>query len=275
MQQTPIRPPVTGHCFVNAPFERLSHDLLDLFLSHRLQPEIGLDGECLWQCNDSDFSRIARCLRERELACTLHAPFTDLAPGGREERIVDLSRDKLGRAFALTRIFRPRTIVCHLGFEAHKHAARFDQWLHRSLTTWNELIPVAERAGTRVMFENTYEKDPSVHRRLLEALDSKNAGFCLDVGHLLAFAGTGWQQWLDELGPWLGQLHLHDNDGSGDAHLAMGRGTFDFQGLFSFLHQHGHRPLMTLEPHSEEDLRQSINAIRAMDLPCGTYGNRT
>ncbi|MFP7756113.1 sugar phosphate isomerase/epimerase family protein [Thermodesulfobacteriota bacterium B35] len=275
MQQNPIRPPVTGRCFVNAPFERLSHDLLDLFLSHRLQPEIGLDGDCLWQCSDTDFNRVAHCLREKKLACTLHAPFTDLAPGGGEVRIVDLSRQKLGRAFALIRIFRPRSIVCHLGFEAHKHAARFDQWLQRSLTTWNELIPVAERAGTRVMFENTYEKDPSVHRRLLESLDSRSTGFCLDVGHLLAFAGTGWQQWLDELGPWLGQLHLHDNDGSGDAHLAIGRGTFDFQGLFTYLHQHGHRPLMTLEPHSEEDLRQSIDAVRSMALPCGTYGKRT
>ena len=256
------------HCFVNAPFERLQQDLLELFLRNRLQPEIGLDGRCLWQAGDDDFARIADRLRRAGLACTLHAPFTDLAPGGREERIVGLSRAKLRRAFALVPIFRPCSIVCHLGYEAHKHANRFDEWLQRSLATWTELIPMAERAGTRVMFENTYEQGPRVHRKLLEALDAKNVGFCLDVGHLLAFAGTGWRQWLDELGPWLGQLHLHDNDGSSDAHLAIGRGRFDFQGLFDYLGRQGLEPLLTLEPHSEEDLWQSLAAMQAMALPC-------
>lgn len=258
-----------NRCFVNAPFERLRRDLLALFLANRLQPEIGLDGDCLWRYSDADFARIADRLRQEGLACTLHAPFTDLAPGGREQRIVGVSRDKLRRAFALVPIFRPRSIVCHLGYEAHKHQGCFDEWLQRSLATWNELVPMAEHCGTRVLFENTYEDHPSVHRRLLKAIDSQNTGFCLDVGHLLAFASSGWQQWLDDLGPWLGQLHLHDNDGTSDAHLAIGRGKFDFQGLFGFLRHQDMRPLITLEPHSEEDLWLSLAAMRAMALPCG------
>ncbi len=270
--ETTNPPPRANRCFVNAPFERLRDDLLDLFVDHRLQPEIGLDGACLWQCDTTDFIRVAECLGEAGLSCTLHAPFTDLAPGGREERIVALSRDKLRRAFDLIGIFRPRSIVCHLGYEAHKHADRFEEWLQRSLATWNDLIPLAQRFGSRVMFENTYERKPHVHRRLLEALAPGSAGFCLDVGHLLAFAGTGWREWLDELGPWLGQLHLHDNDGSSDAHLAIGRGIFDFQGLFDFLGRRNQLPLVTLEPHSEEDLWQSLAAIRAMALPCGAAG---
>ena len=269
MHNNTSSPPSANHCFVNAPFERLQTDLLQLFLNNRLQPEIGLDGESLWLCSDADFARIADRLQAEGLACTLHAPFTDLAPGGREQRIVEISRDKLRRAFALIPIFRPRSIVCHLGYEAHKHASRLDAWLQCSLATWNELIPLAKPFGTRVLFENTYEQGPHIHRRLLEAIGADNVGFCLDVGHLLAFAGTGWQPWLDELAPWLGQLHLHDNDGSSDAHLAIGRGTFDFQGLFDFLRRHGHRPLITLEPHSEEDLWQSLEMMRAMATPCG------
>ncbi|HEB49774.1 MAG TPA: sugar phosphate isomerase/epimerase, partial [Desulfobulbus sp.] len=257
-QDTTSGPKSTIHCFVNAPFERLRQDLLAIFLANRLQPEIGLDGDCLWQCDDADFAEIAVRLRDEGLACTLHAPFTDLAPGGREARIVEVSRDKLRRAFALIPVFRPRSIVCHLGYEPHRHADRFDEWLQNSVATWSELVPIAEQTGTRVLFENTYEQGPHGHRRLLEALDTGSAGFCLDVGHLLAFAGTGWRPWLDELEPWLGQLHLHDNDGSSDAHLAIGRGVFDFQGLFDFLRRRDHQPLITLEPHSEEDLWQSL-----------------
>ena len=260
---------LTEQCFINAPLERLQKDLLDIFLKHRLQPEIGLEGNGLWEQEPEAFAGIAAALLDRRLPCTLHAPFHDLAPGGVDKRIVALSREKLARAFALINIFKPKSIVCHLGFEQNKHGSQVERWLETSVATWTPLIKTAEAAGTMVMFENTYETDPAIHSRLLSALDSKNIGFCLDTGHLLAFAGTSWQPWLAQLRPWLGQLHLHDNDGSGDKHIAVGAGLFDFQSLFNHLRQEECSVLITLEPHSEKDLWLSLKNIRQMKLFSG------
>jgi len=256
-------------CFVNAPLERLQQDLLPVFLKHRLQPEIGLEGADLWQQNADELSSLAALLRDNDLTCTLHAPFHDLAPGGIEKRIVELSREKLGRAFALISVFAPRSIVCHLGYEEQKHGADIDRWLEVSLTTWIPLLKVADEAGIQVMFENTYEKTPAVHKRFfleLERNKYKNFGFCLDTGHLLSFAHSPWQPWLEALGPWLGQLHLHDNDGHSDQHRAIGTGVFPFAELFTHLHQHEITPIITLEPHSEEDLWLSLENISKMGL---------
>ncbi|HHD62989.1 MAG TPA: sugar phosphate isomerase/epimerase [Desulfobulbaceae bacterium] len=257
---------ITKKCFINAPFERLQDDLLELFISNRFRPEIGLEGKWFWQQSRDDFEDIARIFHKQNLPCTLHAPFHDLVPGGFEQRMVELSREKLRRAFELIPIFKPKSIVCHLGFETKKHQAQFDRWLETSITTWKPLVRLAESAGTRVMFENTYETDPFAHKQLLTALDSINAGFCLDTGHLLSFAGTGRQPWLDQLGPWLSQLHLHDNDGTGDTHLAIGSGCFDFAGLFRDLQQKKISPLITLEPHSEQDLWLSLENITQSGL---------
>jgi sugar phosphate isomerase/epimerase len=116
------------------------------------------------------------------------------------------------------------------------------------------------------MFENTYEPGPRIHKMLFEALDSPSARFCLDVGHLLAFAQVGWQKWLITLGQWLGQLHLHDNRGFRDEHLPVGNGYFDFTELFSYLKIHKIKPLITLEPRSESDLWDSLNALDRMGL---------
>ncbi|NOQ47408.1 MAG: TIM barrel protein, partial [Desulfobulbaceae bacterium] len=142
----------------------------------------------------------------------------------------------------------------------------YDKWLDTALATWREMLAVADRYNVKVMFENTYETDPAVHKQLFEELDSPNLGFCLDTGHVMAFAGSTWQLWLDALAPWLGQLHLHDNDGKGDDHIAIGKGIFNFRELFDFLGSHEFQPLITLEPHSEEDLWQSLAAIDAMNL---------
>jgi len=250
--------PVTNHIFINAPVDRLRNDLLDLFIRHHFQPEIGLEGTALWNLNKEDFASLATILAKNNMACTLHAPFHDLAPGGFEQEIIALSRKKLSLAFDLLPIFNPRSIVCHLGFEEYKHGANMDRWLETSLATWQPLVAKAREQGIRVMFENTYEKTPKAHKLLFAELDPAGIGFCMDTGHLLSFAKTDSTPWLHELGPWLGQLHLHDNDGQTDSHLGLGQGVFDFKGLFRTLHQLGSSPILTIEPHSEQALWQSL-----------------
>ncbi|GBE12222.1 xylose isomerase-like TIM barrel [bacterium BMS3Bbin14] len=259
---------ITDYCFINAPFALLRAGLLELFLKNRLQPEIGLEGECLWDTEKDVFRQTADTLKRHNLSCTLHAPFSDLAPGGFDSRIRALTREKLRLAFELIPVFNPRSIVCHLGFEENKHSYKLDTWLENALETWQELLDIAEHYQTPVMFENTYETSPMIHRTLFAELNSPVLGFCLDVGHLMAFADTPWQVWLDEdaVGSRLGQLHLHDNLGNSDDHLAIGRGNFNFDELFDYLRDHRLSPLITLEPHSEEDLWRSLAAIDAADL---------
>lgn len=259
---------ITDNCFVNAPFERLEKDLLALFIKHRLRPEIGLEGNFLWNTPKKDFLAIAEQLEKNNLQCTLHAPFHDLVPGGFDRRMVSRSREKLGLAFSLIPIFKPVSIVCHLGFEDNKHLSDIDRWLEVSLATWSELIPIAAESGTMVMFENTYETSPAIHKLILSTLskDYENIGFCLDTGHTLAFTGNDWQPWFEKLQPWLAQLHLHDNDGSGDQHRAVGSGNFEFTSLFNRLRQAKLKPIITLELHSEEDLWISLKNIKKLNL---------
>lgn len=257
---------ITGRCFINAPFEQLQSGLLDLFLAYRLQPEIGLEGNCLWDLEDTKFLKIAALLHQHNLSCTLHAPFSDLAPGGLDPKIREVTREKLRRAFNLIPVFRPKSIVCHIGYDEDKHSYKMEEWLRHSLDTWRELIVFAEQHNTCVMFENTYETTPDIHLRLFEKIPSSHLRFCLDTGHLMAYAGTPWQLWLDALLPRLGQLHLHDNKGERDDHIAIGHGRFDFVSLFSFLKDKQVSPLVTLEPHSEEDLWLSLETIDKLHL---------
>ena len=257
---------ITRKCFINAPFEQLEQGLLKTFLDYELQPEIGLEGECLWTREDAAFIEIAQQFAEKGLSRTLHAPFLDLAPGATDIRIREVTRDKLRRAFALLEVFKPKSMVCHLDYEDNKHSYKMDEWLNISLETWSELLEIAARTNTPVMFENTYEHLPDVHLRLFEQLPGSNFGFCMDVGHLMAYAGSTWQVWLDKLQPWLGQMHLHDNDGNRDDHIAIGQGRFDFGELFDHLHKNNLSPLITLEPHSEKDLWISLKAIRSLGL---------
>jgi sugar phosphate isomerase/epimerase len=265
----PFPKKLTQRCFVNAPWQSLKTDYLDLFLEHGIQPEIGLEGRCLYDEDPEEFRRIARVLQKHNLACTLHAPFFDLAPGALDPHILAASREKLGRAFDLLQVFRPRSIVCHLQFEENKQGYKLGEWTAAALATWQQLLSRAASMKVPIMLENTYENSPATHQTILSRLNSPYAGFCLDVGHLLSFSRSPWQDWLPTLSPWLGQLHLHDNHGDSDQHLAPGRGKFDFPGLFQFLRHHDLHPLITLEPHSQEDLWQAFAYLEETDLFTG------
>ncbi len=245
---------IKKHCFINAPWQELKERYLDLFLQHKIQPEIGLEGTCLYDEDIREFEKIATLLTKHGLSCTLHAPFFDLAPGAFDPYILEQTRNKLHSAFALLKVFRPRSIVCHLQYEENKHGYVFDRWLEVNVATWAPLLSLAKKENVPIMFENTYEKGPATHMTMLKRLDSPFAKFCLDVGHLMAFAKSQYQDWLPLLAPWLGQLHLHDNHGEKDDHLAPGRGGFEFADLFNFLKQNKLTPIITFEPHSEDDL---------------------
>jgi len=72
---------------------------------------------------------------------------------------------------------------------------------------------------------------------------------------------------MDALGSRTGQIHLHDNNGSADEHNPVGDGTFPLSpGFFKLLKEKGARPIITLEPHTEEDLWHTLENIKHMGL---------
>jgi len=257
---------ITSLCFVNVPWYELKGKYLDFVLSNNIQPEIGLEGDCLYNEDLSEFQKISALLRDHNLPCTLHGPFFDLAPGALDPIILEKSRTKLRLAFELLDVFKPKSIVCHLQFEQSKQGYKFDRWFDTAIQTWSELVGIAAKRNIPVMLENTYENNPRSHKAILTELDSPYCRFCLDVGHLMAFAKSDWRDWLPELTPWLGQLHLHDNHGDFDAHLAPGLGNFDFHSLFAYLRENDLHPIITLEPHSEEDLELSFSYLTETGL---------
>ena len=180
-----LSPKITQRCFVNAPWQILKTDYLDLFVEHGIQPEIGLEGTCLYDEDPAEFQRVAAILDRHKLACTLHAPFFDLAPGALDPHILAASRDKLRRAFDLLAVFRPRSIVCHLQFEENKQGYKLEEWTAAVLATWQQLLQTATSQKVPIMLENTYERSAAAHQSILTRLNSPYAGFCLDFGHLL------------------------------------------------------------------------------------------
>ena len=247
---------------VNIPFAMLFDDYLDRFGEYRLNPEIGIDAEALERFEYSDFRNVAQKLQEYQPAITLHGPYIDLSAGSPDPAVRAVARRRFEQLLELASVFKPRSVVCHAGYDWRRYGSFREEWLESSLDIWAWLAEGLLGQGARLMLENVYEDGPKEMRPILDRLKDQRVGFCLDAGHLFAFGNADLHLWLAELDTYIGQLHLHDNHGSGDDHLPLGKGRIDFKLLFAHLKSKGlPRPIITLEPHREADLWPSLEYL--------------
>jgi sugar phosphate isomerase/epimerase len=246
---------------VSVPFFMLRDQYLPLILSNHIQPEIGLDSLVLDAFPLEDFKRIAKELAKAGLNCSFHGPFLDLSFGAIDSRVRQVSLERYEQVFELISLFQPRWVVCHEAYEERHYGDNQERWFNNITASFSRLLPHVEKTKTVLMVENVFEKDTQHLTALFQALPSPLLRFCLDVGHHRLYSRTSLKAWIDELGPVLGMLHLHDNHGRSDDHLALGRGSIDFPDFFSLLKERGLDPFITLEPHQEDWVRQSLEYL--------------
>jgi sugar phosphate isomerase/epimerase len=243
---------------VSCPFYMLRDQYLPLVLENRISVEIGVDAEVLDDCPVADLQKTADALIQAGLNCSLHAPFLDLSLGAIDPKVRQVSLERMEQVIRLIPIFQPRWVVCHGGYEARHYQDHQEQWLKNTTESFTRLLALLEGTGVPLMLENVFEKEPERLKVLFEALPSAGLRLCLDVGHHRLYGRKALIAWLDALGPHLGLLHLHDNRGEWDDHLALGQGCIDFPGFFEQLKSRGLQPFITLEPHQEDWVRESL-----------------
>ena len=247
------------------PYHLLSR-YLPMILEKKLNLEIYFSHYTLANLDKDECRKTAGILNDAGLKVTFHAPFMDLRPGALDDSIRKTSLDRIRQAFDLAPFFRPLKIVCHPSFDDRYYVNCDDLWLENSVGFWRQLLGQAAEAGAVIALENVYEKEPGILRRLLDALGSDQVCFCFDTGHFNVFARAPFAEWMEQLGPYIGHLHLHDNFGRFDEHLPVGSATFEFAALFAALKKIPVRPTVTLEAHAQEHLWQSIANLQKMPL---------
>ncbi len=246
---------------INIPFPLLMGKYRDRFRQMRLNPEIYFDADTLDKSSFSAFEEAANLVNSYGGETTFHAPFIDLPCGSPDRLVRDAVRKRFETLFQLVPLFSPKSIVCHAGYDWKRYHFMRERWIEESIRTWTWAAEILDREDVQLSIENVYEHGPGEIRFLFEQIEAENVGLCLDVGHQSAFSKTSLKEWLDGVGIYIKQLHLHDNDGSTDAHLSPGKGTIPFQTLFQYLEDNQIEPIITLEPHDEADLIPGLQYV--------------
>lgn len=248
---------------VHLPFRFLKKNI-KLVLDNRINVEIYFSGNCLDNYPLEEIFEVQRILEESNIRLSFHAPYMDLSPGGVDRLVNEITLKRMQQILSLAERFKPKVIVVHPGYDDWRYGEHIDEWLENSVKTWKRVIEMSSHLETIIAIENVFEKTPDTLSNLIKAVDSPRFRYCLDTGHFNLFSEIAFEDWFERIGHYIEEIHLHDNFGKEDEHLAIGEGKFDFPLLFDLLETHGCSPLLTVEAKNKEKAMKSLGYLKAI-----------
>lgn len=223
-----------------------------------------------WEVVDEGFHRLDRWkIRElkeiastREVRYAVHAPFSSINLAESDSRLRNMFVRFMKKSLKRAHELEAKTWVLHSGrFTPFTYFCPEKAWeAHaRSLL---ELSKEARDLGIRIAVENMpgrYELFNSVEngRRLLEDVQSEYVGFCFDIGHANLLGGV--DRFLIGFPNEIFHIHVHDNNGEGDSHVALGQGNINWRNFFSLLKEVGYDRWIVFENYELSDVKEGID----------------
>ena len=207
---------------------------------------------------EEDVHRAGEMMRSLDLQpFSFHAPFADriditsLDPHAREAAV-----DELLKACHAAAVMGVRHIVLHPGPErsGRPPPEEFLQRLENAAESLNKVAGSCNELGLELLLENMLPHLMFGHTgdmmHLLGEIKSCNVGTCLDTGH--AFLAGEINMVIHKLSGHLKMVHVNDNKGDRDSHLAPGDGAIDWPSVVGELRKHEFHGSLILELSSGE-----------------------
>ncbi|MBU0928621.1 MAG: sugar phosphate isomerase/epimerase [Spirochaetes bacterium] len=194
--------------------------------------ELMLDGAG-WNRFDERMEELSGRLNALGASYSVHVPVWEANLTSECAHIRDAVAESYRRSIEFAAMVHSRYVVVHPGWCSN---AFFDKAVARSRSR-EALLSLAEFNGSYgmpLLVENVGGPaaslfDEEQYAGFLEGFPPE-VGYIVDVGHAHM---NGWDigRLLPSLGARLHALHLHDNDGHGDAHAPLGEGSVDWRGV--------------------------------------------
>ncbi len=191
-------------------------------------------------------------------ALVLHGPFLDLNAMSFDSRIREVTEMRFAQAWRAAEALGAGKVIYHSGFVPSTCYA--EGWAKRMAEFWERFLD--GREGIEVLVENVFDPEPGPLLELAERIEHPYFGLCLDIGHAHCFGTPPVRLWAETLGGHIRHVHLHDNDGSADQHLALGEGNIPMAEVLPLLAAHA--PGWTIECAQEEEVLRSADVLRTI-----------
>ena len=156
----------------------------------------------------------------------VHGPFTEICPQSIDHMAVDMAFVRLNQTYEATRALGIHRLVVHSGFIPLIY---FKEWhVKQSIKFWKKFMQ-DKPDDFNIYIENVLDDEPDSLIEIVNGIDDPRVKLCLDIGHANVVTVPEYTviDWIKKMGPKIGHFHLHNNDGTGDQHGPVMKGSMD------------------------------------------------
>jgi len=212
--------------------------------------------------------RIKEYAENKNFFLTMHLPYIDINLGSFNDLIWKSSIDSVLKALDYAYKIGVKRAVIHPGqvplrIFLLKYLAK--KRLKKSLEI---IMDKADKYGIEITFENTYFDDNDLFENVEEFkkfIDTfrERLKVCFDFGHA-NISSQGVNKSFEILRPYITHIHIHDNDGTKDEHLSLGKGKIQFEEYLDFIRNFKGSIILEINSLKEkhENLKRSIQYLK-------------
>ncbi|WP_258084031.1 sugar phosphate isomerase/epimerase family protein [Thermococcus thermotolerans] len=193
---------------------------------------------------------------------TVHAPFSDINIASFNDRIRDASLEIIRETVRLAAELDAVSVTVHPGHCSPVSMKNRRKYLEMHRESLRTIAKWSAEYGIKVGVENMPYfpiLDAQTCERLWELVEGIEIGVTFDVGHLNTTTGK-FKRFLNVLGERMIHVHLHDNSGGKDEHLALGDGTVPWARVLPRLP----KTTWALEVSDIESARRSLEFLKKL-----------
>lgn len=215
-------------------------------------------GYCLdkWQESLDSYRHRLEAMNYQSLS--VHGPFLDLNPSSNDTLIRKVTRERFQQAYDAAVALKADKIIYHTCFVPRVNF--LEGWTDLIVPFWEEFLADKDE-GIQIHLENVFDPVYELIWEVVERVNHPAFSICLDLGHANHASKFPVTEWIERLGPRIGHIHIHDNNGIRDEHLAVGDGIIDWDKVGPALRHHCPNASYTIENSRLEDARKTLRFL--------------
>lgn len=243
----------------------LSHDpqfsslsgIVSLCLSHGFGMEMAAFADIAVVNNDEQVS-LYRSAVSGICGRAVHAPYLGLYPGSPDTDIREEAFACFERVYKAALSLGAGHLIFHHNYDPS--ACSEFVWLENSCAFWQEFME-GKPPVLKIHLENILDKTPEMLSELVSRINNPLLDIALDIGHVNAYSEVPLAVWIEFLQGQIGYVHLHDNNGLEDEHLALGKGNIKLSETLDSLLCHAPDAIWSIESGGER-MYQSVEWLK-------------
>jgi sugar phosphate isomerase/epimerase len=228
------------------------------------------------------FKKQRKMIREKaesnNLDITIHGAFVDVNPASLNENVRNFFVSQIKESIEFAVDLGSTLITLHPGSIGAFSDTFLASTLQAQIKSFQEVTKIAEEKNVTLCLENmpimpmrqikeTYTPKGIV--KIVETIDSDNFGITWDIGHSNT-TKIPMEEFAREYRLYLKHVHIHDNNGPGegwlDTHKPLGKGTCDWEEVFTILNDLSYDGILNIELNSRDEIIHSLNFIKQFEL---------